>query len=149
MHSTFAVLRRLLAATVLLVPSISQAQERRDDVAELERPEVLDVRFRGLKAIRKGDLETSIATKESGCKSLLLRPFCLVTKSHYVYERRYLDREEFSRDVIRLLVVYFKRGYRDARVDTVVAKTRGGVRIAFNVTEGAPTLVTSRIVADS
>ncbi len=118
-------------------------------MAELERPEVLDVRFRGLKVVKKGDLETSIATKESGCKSWLLRPFCLITKSHYVYERRYLDREEFSRDVIRLLVVYFKRGYRDARVDTVVARSRGGVRIAFNVTEGAPTIVTSSSVADS
>ena len=149
MHSTIAVLRRLLAATVLLVPSLSQAQERRDDVAELERPEVLDLRFRGLKAIRKGDLKTSIATKESGCKSLLLRPFCLITKSHYVYQRQYLDREEFSRDVIRLLVVYFKRGYRDARVDTVIARSKGGVRVAFNVTEGPPTLVAATTIADS
>jgi len=151
MHSTFStVLPRLLAAAVFLVTSVGQAQDRRDDTAELERPEVRELKFRGLKAVRKGDLETSIATKESSCKSALLKPFCLVTKSHLVYERRYLDREEFSRDVIRLLVVYFKRGYRDARVDTVLARDRsGGVRISMNVTEGEPTIVSTLTIRDS
>lgn len=155
MHSRVAtglsvLLPRLLVAATLLFSTAAHAQDRRDDTAELERPEVRDLRFRGLHVVKKGELEKSIATRESGCKSVIFKVLGLcLTKSHYVYERRYLDREEFSRDVIRLLVVYFKRGYRDARVDTTVTRDGGGVRIAFNVTEGPATLVTSRLVPDS
>ena len=106
--------------------------------------------IRGVKSIPKSDLQQSIATEASGCLSLLLKPFCLVTKSHYVYQRRYLDRTEFQRDVIRLLVVYFKRGYRDAQVDTSIARVGpNAVRVTFSVTEGKPTLVTSSTIADT
>ena len=150
MNSTLAALTILAAAIGSLVATPAEAQARRDDKAELERPEVRDLVIRGVKSVPKGELESSIATKESGCLSLLLKPFCLVTKSHYVYERRYLDRTEFSRDVIRLLVVYFKRGYRDATVDTTVTRVGpNAVRVAFNVTEGPPTLVTSSTIADT
>ena len=150
MNSTLAALTIFAAAIGSLSATPAGAQVRGDDRAELERPEVRDLVIRGVKSIPKGELESSIATKESGCLSLLLKPFCLVTKSRYVYERRYLDRTEFSRDVIRLLVVYFKRGYRDATVDTTVTRVGpNAVRVAFNVTEGPPTLVTSSTVADA
>jgi outer membrane protein insertion porin family/translocation and assembly module TamA len=150
MNSTLAALTTLAAATGLFVASPAQAQVNRDDKAELERPEVRDLVIRGVKSIPKGELKKSIATEESGCLSLLLKPFCLVTKSHYVYARRYLDRTEFQRDVIRMLVVYFKRGYRDAQVDTTVARVGpNAVRVTFSVTEGPATLVTSSTVADT
>lgn len=149
MHSIAAVLPRLAAAALFLVAPVAQSQDRRDDTAELERPEVRELTIRGAKAVRKGDLEKSIATKESGCKGLAFRPFCLITKSHFIYEKRYLDRDEFPRDVIRILVVYFKRGYRDARVDTVVARDGNGVRITLNITEGPPTLLTATTIPDS
>ena len=122
MNSTLAALALIAAATGSVITTSAHAQERRDDKAELERPEVRDLQIRGVKSVPKNELKESLATQESGCKSLLLKPFCLVTKSHYVYERRYLDRTEFSRDVIRLLVFYFRRGYRDAQVDTVVTR---------------------------
>ncbi len=149
MNSTLAALVRLAALTTLLATSAS-AQNRRDDIAELERPEVRDLKIRGAKAIPASELKESLATQESTCKSLIFKPFCLFTKSHYVYERRYLERTEFSRDVIRLLVIYFQRGYRDAKVDTVVTRDGpNGVKIAFNVTEGPPTLVVSSVLQDS
>ncbi|MEO7520795.1 MAG: BamA/TamA family outer membrane protein, partial [Gemmatimonas sp.] len=147
---TLAALAFLAVATGSVITTSAHAQDRRDDKAELERPEVADLQIRGVHSVKKNDLQESLATQESGCKSLLLKPFCLITKSHYVYERRYLDRTEFSRDVIRLLVFYFRRGYRDAKVDTVVTRVGpGAVKIAMNVTEGPPTLVSSASVADS
>lgn len=150
MNSTLAALAIIAAAIGSLIATPVDAQTRRDDQAELERPEVRDLVIRGVKSIRKQDIERSIATQESGCLSLLLKPFCLATKSRYVYERRYLDRTEFSRDVIRMLVVYFKRGYRDASVDTTVAPMGpNAVRVTFTVTEGSPTLVTSSAIADT
>jgi outer membrane protein insertion porin family/translocation and assembly module TamA len=122
------------------------AQDTRD---QQERPEVRAFRIRGTHAVPKADLQLSLATKPSACKSLLLKPFCWITKSHYVYERRYLDRDEFERDVLRALVFYFRRGYRDARVDTTVARDGNGVRITFAVTEGPPTALTSSVIEAS
>jgi outer membrane protein insertion porin family/translocation and assembly module TamA len=126
-----------------MVPAVLVAQTPRDNKAEMERPEIRDLKLVGVKNVQKGELLESLDVKESGCLSLLLKPFCLVTKSPYVYERAYLDREEFRRDVIRLLVFYFRRGYRDAHVDTTITPVGpNAVKITLAVTEGPPTVVT-------
>ena len=150
MNSTLAAMALIASATAFLRATPAYAQARRDNAGEMERPEVRELRIRGAHFIRTKELKQSLVTKPSDCLSLLVRPFCLLTKSHYVYERRYLDRTEFSRDVIRLLVVYFKRGYRDARVDTVITRVGpNAVRVTMNVSEGRPTGVVSSIVRDS
>jgi outer membrane protein assembly factor BamA len=125
------------------------AQTVRDLSDEMIRPEVREVRIVGTRALARDDVADALATKASGCLSLVFRPFCLFTRSPYVYERRYLDREEFQRDVVRLLVFYYKRGWRDAQVDTAV--TRAGanaVRVTFTVREGAPTRTAAVTVDD-
>jgi outer membrane protein insertion porin family/translocation and assembly module TamA len=149
MHSTIRALAFIALAAGGAFGSAASAQTPRDNSAEMERPEVREFRIRGVKSVDVGELRESLATEASGCLSLLLRPFCLLTKSHYVYERRYLDRTEFQRDVVRLLVFYFRRGYRDAQVDTTLTRARGGVEITMTVREGPPTLVTAEPVIDS
>jgi outer membrane protein insertion porin family len=141
--------RSLPALAACIVVFVAGAAEAQNRPAERERAEVRAFTIRGTKALPKGDLRQSLATKASGCRSFILRPFCLVTKSRYVYERRYLDEEEFRRDLLRVLVFYFRRGYRDAQVDTTVARLPGnGVKITVQVTEGPPTRITaSRIDA--
>ena len=125
------------------------AQTIRDDHAQTERPEVREVRFVGVTQLRKGDVADAVATKASACLGLALTPFCWVTKSPYVYERRYLDRDELARDVVRLLVFYYKHGWRDAAVDTAVARVGPNqVRVTFTVTERAPTIVSAIAVED-
>jgi outer membrane protein assembly factor BamA len=58
-----------------------------------------------------------------------------------VWEKRYLDRTELRRDVLRIRVFYWLRGFRDAQVDTVVAKRSSDeVAITFKIAEGRPTL---------
>ncbi|HEY0969522.1 MAG TPA: BamA/TamA family outer membrane protein [Gemmatimonadales bacterium] len=138
---------------VLLVAGLGSAplaaQQRAAAVREIERPEVLDLDFRGVEAVDEDELENSISTAASSCNSPIYRfTLCLVTKSPAVYTRRYLDREELARDVLRVRVFYWRRGYRGAQVDTVVAE-RGddGVAVTFLVNEGEPTLVDTAVIA--
>ena len=136
------------ALTAAFAPAL-RAQTARDFSDETEqRPEVRRVRIVGTKALGRDDVADALATKASGCLSLVFRPFCLFTRSPYVYERRYLDREEFQRDVVRLLVFYYKRGWRDAQVDTTVARAgRNAVNVTFTVREGPPTR-TARVTVE-
>ena len=91
-------------------------------------------------------LADGLVTHASHCKALLLRPFCLLTKTPLFYQREYLDRTELKRDVLRALIFYYRHGYRDAVVDTLVqppSATKVGV--VFRVTEGPPTTLAHRV----
>jgi outer membrane protein assembly factor BamA len=138
-----------LTAGLAAAPRTLAAQTVRDQHDQTERPEVKEVRFEGVKALATSDLADAIATKESACLGLAFTPFCWVTKSPYVYERRYLDRTELARDLVRILVFYYKKGWRDATVDTVVTRAgENAVNVTFRVQEGAPTLVRAIAVDD-
>ena len=110
-----------------------------------------DLDLNGVAGVSRRDLERSIATAESECRSLLWLPFCLVSRSPTLWDRKYLNREEFRRDVLRILVFYWKRGYRDAEVDTSVVRLgENRVRVVFDVREGPPTRIASlRVQYDS
>ena len=114
-------------------------------------PEVRALEFTGVRMVSRGDLVRSIATSESMCKSILFQPFCWVSRSPTFWDRKYLDQDEFRRDVLRVLVFYWKRGYREATVDTAVTRLPGGqVRVLFAVREGPPTVIASlRVEYDS
>lgn len=142
-----AVARFVVAAALACVPSFLQAQ--RDD--QREAPEVRRLDLNGVHGVSRADLSRSIHTSASACRSLLLRPFCWLSHSPTFFERKYLNQEEFRRDVLRILVFYWKRGYRDAKVDTTVTRVaEGAVRVAFNISEGPPTLIAElRIDYDS
>jgi outer membrane protein assembly complex protein YaeT len=131
--SLIALLFSLLAGTGL------GAQENE----EREAPEVKDLKWAGVESVSKDDLEESIETEETRCRSLLLAPFCLVSNWSLFKDRHYLDRTELRRDLLRIRVFYWKRGWRDAQVDTVVTPKDGGVRVELKVTEGPPTRVSS------
>jgi len=137
------------AASVL--PSSLAAQrggDPRSRSEELESPEVSKLTLAGVEAVDEDELRKSIATEASHCKSLIYQPFCLFSKSPYFYQHVHLDRAEFERDVLRIKVFYFKRGYRDTRVDTAVTRSgRQQVAVTFRVTEGPPTLIDSLTVA--
>ena len=132
--------RTLVASGLLLVGApVLGAQSAADD--QREAPEVTRLTIRGVNAVDISELKNSISTTASSCRSLLLSPFCFVWKSHLFYERRYLDRPELQRDILRMRVFYWKRGYRHATVDTAIAPRGSGVQVTFRVTEGKPTIV--------
>ncbi len=106
------------------------------------RPEIQQVAIRGAHAIRAGDIEASISTTESHCRGLFYLPFCVVSKSPYFYQRFYLDHDELRRDVLRIRILYWKRGYRLTSVDTaVIYRTPTTVRVRFTIHEGPPTRI--------
>src|SRR5690606_19441237 len=110
------VASRLAAALLLLVSLAAPLPAQEED-----RPLLREIEFEGVSAFDADELENSIATEASRCKNVLLRvTFCPFTRAPWAYERHYLDREELARDVLRLRVYYWRRGYREAQVDTLV-----------------------------
>ncbi|MDQ2889200.1 MAG: BamA/TamA family outer membrane protein [Gemmatimonadota bacterium] len=105
-------------------------------------PEITQLKLTGVHRVDPSDLRLNIATDESHCKSVLLRPICVFSKSPLFYKTVTLDRAELSRDMLRVLVYYFRRGYRDTQVDTAVMRDgKRAVRVTIAVKEGPPTIV--------
>ena len=135
-HHAFSALGAalLLAGPFSVSAQTASGNERGD-------PEVVRLTMRGVKAFTSSDIQQSISTEASHCRGLILTPFCWITKARAVYQRLYLNRTELARDVLRIRVFYWKRGFRETEVDTVVTPQAGGVAVTFRVKEGAPTLV--------
>lgn len=130
-------LRALGGAAALLVALPLFAQSDDDRV----NPEVLGLSIRGAKAFEKDLIQESIATEASKCRGLVLTPICWISKSPAVYEHNYLDRKQLAQDILRIRVFYWKRGYRETKVDTAVTPRAGGVNVTFRIVEGPPTIV--------
>ena len=97
--------------------------------------------------VRRDELLQNIYTTASYCNSFILKPFCMITKSKYFFTKKYLDRKELERDLLRVRIFYWKRGYREAEVDTaVVPRGKNKVGVTFFIKEGAPTIVSSLAV---
>lgn len=126
----------VLLTAALAIPPVAHAQAEPQD-----RPEVERLVLNGVREASKDELKKSIATKSSHCRGPLFWVFCKLSHSRFIYEREYLDRTEFARDVLRIKVFYWKRGFRETEVDTAIVKRGDKVRAVFNVTEGKPTRV--------
>jgi outer membrane protein insertion porin family len=116
------------------------------DPDEEDRPRVERITFRGVESLDTRELRRSIATEETRCRSVLLRPFCWLTDWDIFVEKHYLRPGELPRDELRLEVRYFRRGYRDAVVRQDVQPRGRGVEVIFTVEEGPPTIVVAREV---
>ena len=137
--------RAAIAGALLFVPALLAAQDVQP-VANLH-PEVVNLTLKGVKVMKQTDLLQNIYTSSSHCNSLIVAPFCWITKSKYFYTKKYLDHKELERDVLRARVFYWKRGYREAEVDTVVvSRGRNKVGVTFLIKEGPPTIVSNVII---
>jgi len=126
----------------LLGTSRATAAQRAEKNDQSERPEVRSLTLSGVRSVDRDELLQSIATSASHCKSFLLYAFCPLSHSSNIWEKRYLDRTELRRDVLRIRVFYWIRGFRQATVDTTVAeRSNDEVAVTFKIVEGAPTLV--------
>src|SRR4051812_1615599 len=137
-------LRSLVAGCVVLaaVPVSAHAQATpKVNKNPKEAPELKKLVLQGVAGVDQIDLEKSIATTPSKCFSIVATPFCLLSRSHYFWEFAYLDRDEVSRDIVRIRVYYWKHGYRSAEVDTAITPNGNGVTVTFKITEHEPTLV--------
>ena len=132
--------RALVAGVVLLLPACLRAQSPKND--RQGPPEVRALDVTGVKHVDLYDLLHSISTQADKCRSLLLRPFCLISHSPTFEFKHYLDEAELHRDVLRIRLYYWKRGYRDTQVDTAVTHLSDKeVKVTFAVHENTPTLI--------
>lgn len=133
--------RHVLASLVVILCALTPGVIHPQDPEEREAPEVLDLDWAGVDAVSEDELEESIETEATRCRSLLLKPFCLISDWNLFKEKHYLDRTELRRDMLRIRVFYWKRGWRNTTVDTAVSPKDDGVRVEFKVTEGPPTRI--------
>ncbi|TVP46523.1 MAG: hypothetical protein EA350_06985 [Gemmatimonadales bacterium] len=113
------------------------------------QPLVQDVVFEGNEHVSSSALQDWIVTEPTRCRALFMYPFCLFTDADLFTERHRLDIEELPRDELRLLVVYFREGFRRARVTSEVRDTDDGVDVHFRIEEGPPTVLESRTIRQS
>lgn len=140
--NTVRISAAVLAGVLLLAPPDVRAQNKQPD-----NPEVVKLTVKGVHVVKLDELLQSISTSQSNCNSVILKPVCWITKSNFVYSKQYLDHAELKRDVLRIQVFYWKRGYRDAEVDTaVISKSPHKVAVTLTVHEGAPTMVSKVVV---
>lgn len=142
------VIAGALALATVGTPVLAEAQ---GSPVEQEHPEVKDLVFDGANSIDQSELKRNVATSESSCVNLLAEIFfCWYSHAPAFYERAYLDREEMREDMLRIRVFYFKRGWRNATVDTSVTPNGDGVTVTFHIDEGEPTrLQQVRVLYDS
>lgn len=139
----------VVAAALLLAPGAVASQTPSASKTP-PRLEVDRLVFKGVKSVDLTELRNSISTDASHCVSLIVKPLCWVTHAHYVFTRKYLDHEELKRDVLRARVFYWKRGFRETAVDTLVKPTGADdVSVTFLVNEGPPTIVSDITVTQT
>ena len=138
---------RIVAAAIAfatLFGSSAAAQSSREFNGS---PEISELTLKGVHAVDPDELKLNISTDESHCTSVLLRPICVFSKSPLFYKHVSLNRAELSRDMLRVMVFYYRRGYRDTQVDTTVAPAGDHtVHVTISVKEGPPTIVSSLTV---
>jgi outer membrane protein assembly factor BamA len=132
------LLAAFITLTLVHLPSDVRAQAIQQD-----SPRIDQIEFRGVENASRSDLRAVIVNEETRCRALLLQPFCWVMDSPLWVRRSYLDRPEVVRDVIRLRVHYFRKGYRHAQIASRVEEDDKGVRVIFTIEEGEPTLLES------
>src|SRR6266550_7287974 len=146
-------LRAIFAGAILLGPVLLFAQQTASSTPASSvptsdtHPEVINLTLKGVKVVKSSELLQNVYTTASYCNSFILKPFCWISKSKYFYTRKYLDHKELERDVLRIRIFYWKRGYRETEVDTaVVPRGRNQVGVTFTIKEGPPILVSDVIV---
>lgn len=119
-------------------PNVAVAQA---DTANARRPLVTEVVLRGVKSVVVNDLRAGLVTKGATCRSPLYLPICWITRSPTFTSRHHLDPLEFRRDVIRIRIYYWRRGWRDAAVVARTERSSGGVKAIFEIEEKEPTVI--------
>src|SRR4029079_6555473 len=88
-----------------------------------------------------------VFTRTSSCRLLLIAPLCKLSRSPLFIDRRRLTPRARGEDITKIRVYYWRRGFRDAQVDTVLTPARHGVNVAFHIVEGEPTRIGTLDVA--
>ncbi len=103
-------------------------------------PVIRALKISGNDHIGDTELKAAMETVPSRCRGL--PSYCNVIPIGWLRNKHVLDRAELDRDMLRLRVLYWKRGWRASQVTPVITTDDGGeVRIEVRVQEGPPTVV--------
>jgi len=108
---------------------------------QLDGRQIERVTFRGTEEVSEATLRQRLATRPTRCRGVLLQPFCWMADWEIFTEHHHVALDELPRDELRLLVLYFRAGFREAAVNSEVRRRDDGVEVIFHVEEGPPTLV--------
>ena len=136
----------MLAATLLVAaaPLYAHAQSpTRPALGVHDSMDVTSLTFDGARAVSASDLKSVIFTRTSSCRLILIAPLCALSPQLLFIDRRRTTPEALGEDITKLRVYYWRRGFREATVDTVLAPTKRGVAVTFRITEGEPTRIAS------
>jgi outer membrane protein insertion porin family len=133
--------RRALCATgvVLLWCVGGRSAAAQSGKRFVEQPAIDALKIDGNVNISTEELKAAMVTEPSHCRAW---KFCGILRFGSLRKDVRLDRAELDRDLLRLRVLYWKRGWRTAQVTPVITpRTRKTVSIALKVVEGPPTLI--------
>ena len=103
--------------------------------------DVASLTFDGAREVDASDLKLVIFTRTSSCRLVLFAPICKLTPTLVFTDRRRTTRKALGEDITSLRVYYWRRGFREAQVDTVLAPVKRGMAVTFRIVEGPPTRV--------
>lgn len=134
--------RRAAARSVIALLPALLATALPASAVQGELEEVTALRFEGNEIFSDRVLGASIMTRPTECRGWLLKVFCWSGGS-FAIDEHVLGPREFERDVVRLRLFYYRRGYREALIEPVLDRADEGVRITFRIEEGRPVLIDS------
>lgn len=142
-------LHRLLIAASLIVlctrtARAQGASPRRDSHDSVT---VTTLTFPGATNVSPDDLKRLIFTRASPCRLPFLIPLCKVSPSQVFTDRRRTTSAALADDITKIRVYYWQRGFREAQVDTVLTPGRRGSAVAFRITEGEPTRISTLAIS--
>ena len=149
MSQLFTLCRRAFFTTLLLAasPSVVRAQSPARPVLGVhDSMDVTSLSFDGAHEVSPSDLKTVIFTRTSSCRLVLIAPLCALSPQLLFIDRRRTTPEALGEDITKLRVYYWRRGFREATVDTVLKPTKRGVAVTFRIAEGQPTRIASLAV---
>ena len=130
--------RRGLAAAgvVLLGGALRTPAEAQQLKRVVDRPVLASLRITGNENLTTAELKAAMVTLATHARRIVGVPMPFFKKQEL------LDRAELDRDLLRLRVLYWKRGWRAAQVTpTLTKRDAGGVDLTLKVIEGPPTLI--------
>ncbi len=136
--------RASCAAGVLLLGCVSAISAGAQAAPSLKRvvvqPVIRSLKISGNFNIGDDELKAAMATVPSQCRGL--PSYCTVIPISWLRKKHTLDRAELDRDMLRLRVLYWKRGWRATQVTPTIDKDDDGeVIVEIKVSEGLPTVV--------
>lgn len=114
-----------------------------DLAAQAGQLEITSLRFVGNASFSDRALAGAIVTRATECRTKLVQPFCWAG-ADWARRPAFLDQRTLRRDAARIRLFYYRRGYREAQVDTALSRpAEGAVAVTFRIREGRPVRVDS------